>query len=229
MIPDVDAAGQKENAVKALEGILDSAGLVFLDWQGQLRDVAEAVYAHTEAALAEKEAEIGEVIGWKPGEKTLLQAIKDEWHDFMMVLSHCSAIYDAASGGRISKPQTLPSEVIREMERRETEETTQEVEEETADLRAALAEREREVARLQHVIDDKYPAPPNEYLRRLQTDLHELTAERERLRGQLAHALVAWGRLCYPDADEFAGRTDFKTWQEIKALAPEAERGRGDA
>ncbi len=51
-----------------------------------------------------------------------------------------------------------------------------------------------------------------------------LHAERDRLKKQLAQALVAWAGLCRPDADEFAATTDFKTWEEIKALVPEAER-----
>lgn len=38
--------------------------------------------------------------------------IMDELADFHMVVDHCSKVYDHFTNGRISKPQTLPSEVI---------------------------------------------------------------------------------------------------------------------
>ena len=51
----------------------------------------------------------------------------------------------------------------------------------------AVAERERDALTaerdmLQRVVDDKYPAPPNFYLRRLLTDLHEVESERDALK-----------------------------------------------
>jgi len=42
---------------------------------------------------------------------------EDELADFKMVMNHCSEIYMHCSGGRISKPNTLPSEVMGEMEK----------------------------------------------------------------------------------------------------------------
>ena len=51
----------------------------------------------------------------------------------------------------------------------------------------AVAERERDALTaerdmLRRVVDDKYPAPPNFYLRRLLTDLHEVESERDALK-----------------------------------------------
>jgi hypothetical protein len=45
-------------------------------------------------------------------DETVAQWLKDELADYDMVMEHCSEVYYHFSGGRISKPQTLPSEVI---------------------------------------------------------------------------------------------------------------------
>lgn len=45
------------------------------------------------------------------------QWMDDELADFRMVMDHCSQIYMHCSGGKISKPNTLPEEVIGEMEK----------------------------------------------------------------------------------------------------------------
>ena len=38
------------------------------------------------------------------------------------------------------------------------------------------------------MVDDKYPAPPNFYLRRLLTDLHEVESERDALKAAIEQA-----------------------------------------
>jgi hypothetical protein len=38
--------------------------------------------------------------------------IENEMADYRMILDHCAAIYDEVSGGRVSKPNTLPSVVV---------------------------------------------------------------------------------------------------------------------
>lgn len=48
--------------------------------------------------------------------KTLKEAIAAEMSDYEMIIDHCTQIYGAASGYRISKPNTLPSNVIAIME-----------------------------------------------------------------------------------------------------------------
>ena len=48
---------------------------------------------------------------------------------------------------------------------------------------------------LQRVVDDKYPAPPNFYLRRLLTDLHEVESERDALKAAVEQARLALGQL----------------------------------
>lgn len=98
-------------------------------------------------------ASIAQVIGWEAGEKTLLQAVTDEWHDFMMVCSHCSLIYDAASRGMISKPQTLPATVIRVMEDRENEAIDEAVKEATEELQARAEQAEQRVAQLEKELE----------------------------------------------------------------------------
>ena len=97
------------------------------------------IAAEVQRAVAERDRELGEVIGWDSSEKDLLQALKDEWHDFMLVCHHCSVIYDAASGGRISKPLTLPAQVIAQMEDRESRDIDEAVKEAVAEEREACA------------------------------------------------------------------------------------------
>jgi hypothetical protein len=63
---------------------------------------------------------LAELLGQPPA------ALLDRWMDneladYGVVLKHCSEVYDYLSGGRISKPNTLPSEVIALAERLEHE------------------------------------------------------------------------------------------------------------
>jgi hypothetical protein len=59
-------------------------------------------------------------------------------HDFRMVMRHCAEIYDIASHGRISKPNTLPSEVESVMEEVHQDEIREAVDEARRDLCDAL-------------------------------------------------------------------------------------------
>jgi hypothetical protein len=83
--------------------------------------------------LLEASFALDEVVAPDP-DKPLAQRIRDEFADFSMVLDHCSEIYDRASGGRISKPNTLPREVIQEMEDLQTRQENEAIEEATAEL-----------------------------------------------------------------------------------------------
>lgn len=42
----------------------------------------------------------------------LLKRVKDEWHDFKMIMDHCREAYMELTGGQVSNILTLPSEVI---------------------------------------------------------------------------------------------------------------------
>lgn len=98
----------------------------------------------------------------------------NELADFSTVIDHCSRIYSWASGGKISKPMTLPEEVIAEGEDRET----REIEEAIAEDR-----REREVA-------DTGPLSPMP----LPTAavLYAVAAERERQDAKWGRAAGLW-------------------------------------
>lgn len=79
---------------------------------------------------------------FKNGEvKLLVEEIKRlrlELSDFEMLCDHTSQIYDWASGGRISKPTTLPSEVIMQGENRINEMINESVLESTEGLSTLL-------------------------------------------------------------------------------------------
>lgn len=76
-------------------------------------------------------------------QKPLLQRVKDEWHDFRMIIRHCATIYCHFSGGRISKPNTLPDEVIAVANDLESERVNEAVKEENETLsRQAASMRE---------------------------------------------------------------------------------------
>ena len=68
-----------------------------------------------------------------PPPELLDKWMQDELADFKMVMDHCSTVYDHFTCGRISKPATLPSEVIAVAEELEAE-------------RLAAAEAERDAA-----------------------------------------------------------------------------------
>lgn len=69
--------------------------------------------------------------------------IENEMSDYRMILDHCTEVYDEASGGRVSKPNTLPSVVLdfmREDRSKDVDEAVAEAREEwDAQLAAAEA------------------------------------------------------------------------------------------
>jgi hypothetical protein len=108
-----------------------------------------ALHASTEGALQEASAALDELAAPDPG-KSLAQRIRDEFADFQMVIGHCSEVYDHFSRGRISKPNTLPSEVIsiaNDVESEDIEEAIKEAREEWG------AEREATEGALRQVVD----------------------------------------------------------------------------
>lgn len=69
--------------------------------------------------------------------------------DYAVVRRHCAEIYDEASGGRISKPMTYPSEVIAIMHDLELERINEAVAEATEEDKAEITRlRAREAALL---------------------------------------------------------------------------------
>lgn len=62
-----------------------------------------------------------------PDGMTLERALA-ELNDIHMLIDHCTKIYSHFSGGMISKPNTLPFEVIHMSDRREQEELEEHVE-----------------------------------------------------------------------------------------------------
>jgi len=65
--------------------------------------------------------------------------IDAELNDFHMMYDHLSRTYDYFSGGRISKPQTLPEEVFRVAADRQEEEIQEDIQEAVAEEREACA------------------------------------------------------------------------------------------
>lgn len=51
-----------------------------------------------------------EVIGHDDPD-TVVEQLKKEWHDYSMVVDHCSRVMMHATGGQVSKPLTLPDTV----------------------------------------------------------------------------------------------------------------------
>jgi hypothetical protein len=76
--------------------------------------------------------------------------------------------------------------------------------------RIAQAEQEREF--LQRVIDDKYPAPPNFYLRRLQTDLAEAEQRVRALEPQIRAAVENAVQLILVDPPGTSFQADADDW-----------------
>jgi hypothetical protein len=98
--------------------------------------------------------------------KTLSQRVADEISDYKMVMDHCSEIYMHCSGGRISKPQTMPFEVIGIL----NDEQSKDIDEAITEARAAW-ESERPLANLSESdIRDLF-----EILRYTHRDPHRLT------------------------------------------------------
>lgn len=57
-----------------------------------------------------------------------IQNVVDELHDIHMLVDHVTTVYSHFSGGMISKPNTLPTEVILLSDRREQEDLEEHVE-----------------------------------------------------------------------------------------------------
>jgi hypothetical protein len=116
------------------------------DRDGWLEDVAywrEIVRQLT--ALDQASAALDELAAPDP-EKPLAERIRDEFHDFQMVIHHCSVIYGYVTEGRISKPNTLPEVVMAEADDRERERTDKAITEATTELKAALNHAQRALA-----------------------------------------------------------------------------------
>jgi hypothetical protein len=101
-------------------------------------DKAEA----TVRELEEASHALDELVAPDP-EKSLAQRIRDEFADFQMVIDHCTEVYDHFSRGRISKPNTLPREVISEAEGFAQEDTAEAIKEATEELEATVRELEQ--------------------------------------------------------------------------------------
>lgn len=118
--------------------------------------------------LAAASAALDELVAPDP-DKPLPQRIRDEFHDFKMVLDHLTTVYDHFSNGRITKPNTLPAEVIAVASDLATKEQREAIEEETRALRAELDE----------LLHQKQQSETPMFSRR------ELLAERDSLRAQI--------------------------------------------
>lgn len=70
--------------------------------------------------------------------KELIQALKNELADIGILVQHLTKIYDYASGGKVTKPMTLPEVVIALSEDRENTDAESAVKEETAHLEARI-------------------------------------------------------------------------------------------
>lgn len=106
------------------------------------------VYLKVEAALKELESREAEIVQLRQEradiiaaidevapdpDKPLVQRVRDEMHDYRMVIEHCTKAYYHMTNGRISKPNTLFSEVqavaedcLTELVQEETRELEQE-------------------------------------------------------------------------------------------------------
>lgn len=90
------------------------------------------------ARLRDASTMLNELVAPDPS-KELAQRIHYEFADFKMVVDHCSEVYDHFSRGRISKPNTLPREVITLADDFATQDVKEAVAEETQELREGLA------------------------------------------------------------------------------------------
>jgi hypothetical protein len=79
----------------------------------------------------------------EPPQELLDKWFANELHDFNMILSHLTETYCHFSGGRISKPNTLPMEVFREADDIQMRDTEEAVKEETELLTARVATLEK--------------------------------------------------------------------------------------
>lgn len=75
-------------------------------------------------------------------------AVARELFDYSMLIDNTSKVFDDITGGAISKPNTLASEVLIEAQRVSQMEAEEYAAEETSDLRAKLAASEAENERL---------------------------------------------------------------------------------
>lgn len=115
-------------------------------------DTVRALRAERDTALQENKAAsdaLDECAAPDPG-KPLAQRIRDELHDFQTVIEEVSKVYCDLTRGRLSKPNTLASAVIgevQEIQSQDIDEAIAEAVEEATDelrtqLKAALQERD---------------------------------------------------------------------------------------
>lgn len=69
-----------------------------------------------------------------------IAALTREYQDYMTIADHCTAVYSHFSGGRISKPFTLPSEVIAQAEEIQNKDFQEWLEVELEPIKARLLE-----------------------------------------------------------------------------------------
>ena len=82
-----------------------------------------------------------------------------------MIMRHCAEIYDEASGGRISKPTTLPFEVISLMHEQQRKDIDEAVAEATAEQDATLAALTEALSELHEYVCDWHESDGNPRLR----------------------------------------------------------------
>lgn len=130
--------------------VLDRMTALVAQWQStqQLVDVWRAEVEAQAREIAEASAALDGYAAPDP-DKPLAQRIRDELADFQMVIRHCAEIYCHVTDSRISKPNTLPSEVIAVADDLEAEHTWEAVAEETKKLRAKLSRVQARIAELE--------------------------------------------------------------------------------
>ena len=105
----LDPLGELLDAFEeAFAGGLDQDDAHTDDLDARLEAARAAIVAHV---AAEREAARREAQEQPPPE-LLEKWMQNELSDYRMVLDHCTRIYSHFSRGRISKPNTLPEEVI---------------------------------------------------------------------------------------------------------------------
>lgn len=119
------------------------------EFDKRLTAFLEAHVADLRARAERLEREIAQ-----PPVELLERWMQNELSDYRMVIDHCTRTYSHFSRGRISKPNTLPEEVIREAEEFETRDIEDAVNEATEELRAERDGLAAEV-RASRALDDR--------------------------------------------------------------------------
>lgn len=113
-----------------------------LYFRSNTKDVIEQQSLVDDHLMDRLEENVAHGFEFKNGEVKLLidevKRLRLELADFEMMCDHTSQIYDWASGGRISKPTTLPSEVMAQGDDRINELVEEAVEERTRAARKLL-------------------------------------------------------------------------------------------